>query len=73
MTMFYANKTDVPAKYRRLTSLVGMLAGVDGVREDLVAEIRARIERGDYLTEDKLNDAIHRLLREIMADEERVS
>lgn len=71
--MFYANKRDVPAKYRRLTDLVGMLAGVDGVREELVEEIRARIERGDYLTEAKLNDAIHRLLREIMADEERVT
>ena len=71
--MFYANKRDVPAQFRKLTDLVGMLAGVDGVREDLVEEIRARIARGDYLTEDKLNDAIHRLLREIMADEERVS
>jgi len=71
--MFYANERDIPVRFRRLTNIVGMLSGVDGVREELVEEIRAQIERGEYLTEDKLNSAIHRLLREIMADEERVS
>ena len=71
--MFYANERDIPVKYRRLTNIVGMLSGVDGVREELVEDIRQKIERGDYLTEDKLNEAIYRLLREIMADEERVS
>ena len=71
--MFYANERDIPVKYRRLTNIVGMLSGVDGVREELVEDIRNKIERGDYLTEDKLNEAIYRLLREIMADEERVS
>ena len=70
--MFYANERDVPVRYRRLTSIVGMLSGVDGVREELVEDIRMKIEKGEYLTEDKLNDAIYRLLREIMADEERV-
>ena len=71
--MFYAHERDVPAKFRRLTNLVGLLSQVDGVREDLVEDIRERIERDDYLTEDKLNEAIHSLLREIMADEERLS
>ena len=71
--MFYANERDIPVRFRRLTNIVGMLSGVDGVREELVEEIRGQIERGEYLTEDKLNEAIHRLLREIMADEERVS
>jgi len=71
--MFYANERDIPVRFRRLTNIVGMLSGVDGVREELVEEIRSQIERGEYLTEDKLNSAIHRLLREIMADEERVS
>jgi predicted DNA-binding protein (UPF0278 family) len=50
-----------------------MLSQVDGVREELVSEIRAKIQKGIYLTEDKLNEAIYCLLREIMADEERVS
>ena len=71
--MFYARERDVPAKFRRLTNLVGLLSQVNGVREELVTDIRDRIERGEYLTEDKLNDAIHRLLREIMAEEERLS
>ena len=71
--MFYANERDVPVRFRRLTRIVGMLSGVDGVREDLLDEIQGEIERGEYLTEDKLNEAIYRLLREIMADEERVS
>jgi len=71
--MFYGNERDIPVRYRRLTRIVGMLSRVDGVREELVNEIRAKIERGEYLNESNLNEAIHRLLREIMADEERVS
>jgi hypothetical protein len=70
--MFYANERDVPAKFRRLTNLVGMLTEVSGVRNDLVDDIRDQIDRGEYLTEEKLNEAIHRLLREIMAEEERL-
>jgi hypothetical protein len=71
--MFYANERDVPARFRRLTNLVGMLSQVQGVREDLVDDIRDRIDRGDYLTEEKLNEAIHCLLREIMAEEDQLS
>ena len=71
--MFYANESDMPPQIRELAKLVGMLTGVDGVREELVSDIRTQIERDEYLTEDKLNEAIHRLLREIMADEEKVS
>ena len=71
--MFYGNERDIPVRFQRLTRIVGMLARVDGVREELVTEIRAQIERGEYLTEAKLNEAIYRLLREIMADEEKVS
>ncbi|MHC4548426.1 MAG: hypothetical protein ACYTEZ_06575 [Planctomycetota bacterium] len=71
--MFYANERDIPVRFRRLTRIVGMLSQVGGVRNELVHEIRGQIARGEYLTEDKLNEAIYRLLREIMADEERVS
>jgi hypothetical protein len=70
--MFYANERDVPAKFRRLTNLVGMLSEVSGVRDDVVEDIRDQIDSGEYLTEEKLNEAIHRLLREIMAEEERL-
>jgi len=71
--MFYANESDIPVRFRRLTRIVGMLSSVDGVRTELIEEIKSQIARGEYLTEDKLNEAIYRLLREIMADEERVS
>ncbi len=71
--MFYGNEQDIPPRFRQLTDLVSMLSRVDGVREELVIEIRAQIQAGTYLTEEKLNEAIHRLLREVMADEERVS
>ena len=71
--MFYGNEQDIPLRFQRLTNLVSMLSRVDGVREELVVEIRAQIQAGTYLTEEKLNEAIHRLLREVMADEERVS
>ncbi len=71
--MYYGNERDIPLRFRRLNRIVGMLSQVDGVREELVSEIRAKIQKGIYLTEDKLNEAIYCLLREIMADEERVS
>jgi hypothetical protein len=71
--VFYGNEQDIPLRFRRLTRIVGMLSQVDGVRDELVREIRAQIQRGEYLTEERLNEAIYRLLREIMADEERVS
>ncbi|MHC4958727.1 MAG: flagellar biosynthesis anti-sigma factor FlgM [Planctomycetota bacterium] len=71
--MFYGNESDIPLRFRRLARLVGMLTKVDGVREELVADIREQLAKGTYLTEDKLNDAIHRLLCDVMADEERVS
>ncbi len=71
--MFYGNEQDIPLRFRQLTNLVSMLSRVDGVRQELVTEIRAQIQAGTYLTEEKLNEAIHRLLREVMADEERVS
>ncbi len=71
--MFYGKERDVPPQFRSLTQLVGMLARVHGVREELIADIRAQIERDEYMTKEKLNEAIHRLLREIMADEEKVS
>jgi len=71
--VFYSNEKDVPVRFRRLTRLVGMLSRVDGVREELVREIKQQLAQGTYLTEDKLNEAIHRLLCEVMADEERVT
>ena len=71
--MFYGKERDVPPQFRSLTQLVNMLSRVHGVREELLDDIRAQIERDEYMTKEKLNEAIHRLLREIMSDEEKVS
>ncbi len=71
--MFYGHERDMPVRFRSLARMVGLLSRVQGVREELVEEIRTKIENGEYLTEERLNDAIYRLLREIMAEEERVS
>jgi len=71
--MFYGRSQDIPPQVRRLTGIVEMLAGLEGVRGNLVAEIREQIQRGEYLTEEKLDEAIHRLLCEILTEEERVS
>mgnify|MGYP001549197670 CR=1 FL=1 len=71
--MFYGRSQDIPPQVRRLTGIVEMLAGLEGVRSNLVAEIREQIQRGEYLTEEKLDEAIHRLLCEILTEEERVS
>ncbi len=71
--MFYGKERDVPPQFRSLTQLVSMLSRVHGVREELLDDIRAQIERDEYMTKEKLNEAIHRLLREIMSDEEKVS
>ena len=71
--MFYGHERDMPVRFRSLARMVGLLSRVQGVREDLVEEIRTKIENGEYLTEERLNEAIYRLLREIMAEEERVS
>jgi len=71
--MFYGRERDVPETHQRLAEILEILSRVEGVREELVADIRTKIEREEYLTEAKLNEAIHRLLRAIMADEERVA
>ncbi len=71
--MFYGHERDMPVRFRSLARMVGLLSRVQGVREELVEEIRTKIENGEYLTEERLNEAIYRLLREIMAEEETVS
>ena len=71
--MFYGRERDMPVRFRSLARMVGLLSRVQGVREELVEGIRTKIENGEYLTEEKLNEAIYRLLREIMAEEETVS
>ncbi|MFQ5845873.1 MAG: flagellar biosynthesis anti-sigma factor FlgM, partial [Planctomycetota bacterium] len=65
--MLYGDERDIPVRYRSLARIVGLLSRVQGVREELVEEIRSKLQNGEYLTEERLNEAIYRLLREIMA------
>jgi len=43
-----------------------MIASSTDARRELVADIRGRVASGDYVTEEKLNLAIYRLLKDIL-------
>ena len=46
-----------------LRHLLKMIASSTDARRELVADIRGRVASGDYVTEEKLNLAIYRLLQ----------
>lgn len=49
-----------------LAGIVEMLASADSVRTELVDDIREQINNGTYLSDEKLNLAIYRLLKDIL-------
>jgi anti-sigma28 factor (negative regulator of flagellin synthesis) len=61
-----ANSDLVRQRYPRLAKILELLSASPGVRQDLVDEIKAQIKQGEYLTEEKLNVAIYRLLKDIL-------
>ena len=61
-----ANEDLVRERYPRLARILDLLSQTPGVESDLGAEIREQIRKGEYLTEEKLNIAIARLLKEIL-------
>jgi anti-sigma28 factor (negative regulator of flagellin synthesis) len=61
-----ASSEVVRKRYPRLARILDLLSQAPEVRSDLVEEIREQIQRGEYLTEEKLNVAICRLLKEIL-------
>jgi len=65
--LYYANGETEPDGRERLERIIEILASTPDVRSDLVEEIRGQIDRGEYLTEDKLNFAIYRMLKEILS------
>lgn len=65
--MYYANGDTEPDGRERLERIIELLSSTPEVRSDLVEEIRGQIDRGEYLTEDKLNFAIYRMLKEILS------
>jgi hypothetical protein len=65
--LYYANGETEPDGRERLERIIEILSSTPDVRSDLVEEIRGQIDRGEYLTEDKLNFAIYRMLKEILS------
>lgn len=55
------DRVEISAEAREL----GRLGASEGIRADKVAAIRAAIARGDYLSDDKIEQTIDRLLSEI--------
>jgi len=49
-------------EFSQISTLLSKLSSTPDVRQDRVDEIRGQIERGEYLTDDKLNTAMNRLL-----------
>ena len=49
-----------------LQHVLKMIASSTDARRELVADIRGRVASGDYVTEEKLNLAIYRLLKDIL-------
>ena len=64
--MVTAKSDVVRQRYPKLARILDLLSKSPEVRSDLVEEIRELIRRGEYLTEEKLNVAIYRLLKEIL-------
>ena len=57
--------TGAPAS-EDLQHLLKMIASSSDARRELVEDIRRQISAGTYVTEDKLNIAIYRLLKDIL-------
>ena len=60
-----SGQTEAPDKASHVQRLREMLSDVPDVRAERIAEIRKEIEAGSYLTDDKIDSAIDRLLDEL--------
>jgi len=49
-------------EFSQISTLLSKLSSTPEVRQDRIEEIRGQIERGEYLTDEKLNVAMNRLL-----------
>ncbi len=50
-----------------LPAIFEMLAGSPDVRTELVDDIRDKVKRGQYMTDEKLNLAIYRMLKDLLS------
>jgi hypothetical protein len=60
------HRPPAPARVRRLTQIVEMLAQTPAVRPELVADIQHQVESGEYASEEKLDLAIYRMLKDVL-------
>ncbi len=60
------NRPPAAQRIRRLTQIVEMLASADAVRPELVADIQSQVTSGGYATEEKLDLAIYRMLKDVL-------
>ena len=56
-----------PCNSVTLPAIFEILAGSPGVRTELVEDIQSRIKRGQYMTDEKLNLAIYRMLKDLLS------
>ncbi len=49
-----------------LAQILDMLARSPSARSELVSDVRTQVDGGTYLSEEKLNLAIYRLLKDIL-------
>ena len=57
----HAGREDT-VEFSQISRLLSKLSSTPEVRHDRVEEIRAEIERGEYMTDEKLKAAMNRLL-----------
>lgn len=60
------NDRKATAREAGLSRLVEMLSSAPAVRSDLVAEIRSQVDGGGYMSEEKLDLAMYRMLKDIL-------
>jgi hypothetical protein len=56
----------VSQRARDLSHIVDMLSRTPSVRSELVADIRGQFNGGAYMSEEKLDLAIYRMLKDIL-------
>ena len=61
--------SDEEAPAMDLRAIFDMLSRTPDARQGLVSEIREQLANGTYMTEDKLNTAIYRLLQDILTEQ----
>jgi hypothetical protein len=60
------DQTPTTSRARHLTQIIEMLSRTPAVRAELVADIRSQVTTEEYVSEEKLDLAIYRMLKDIL-------